>query len=890
VETPVGYTLSPQQTIAHYRITSKLGEGGMGEVWRATDTKLGRDVAIKVLPGAFANDPDRMARFTREAQVLASLNHPNIATIYGVEDRALIMEVVDGPTLAERIAQEPISIAEALPIAKQIAEALEYAHERGIIHRDLKPANIKLTIDGRVKLLDFGLAKALANNPVAADPASSPTLTMRATVAGTIIGTAAYMAPEQAKGKPADRRADIWAFGCVLFEMLAGKPAFAGETVSDILAAVIKERPDLGAAPPHLRAVIERCLRQDARTRWQAIGDVRVALEEAKPEPVKTELAPARRGMLPWVMAALAIAIAAGVLAIYFRERMPVPEIVRFQLEPPRNAAFGTAFALSPDGRKLAFAAAGPDGRSMLWIRPLDAVEAKPLPGTEGTVFLPFWSPDSRFVAFSVDGKLKKIDAEGGPPQGMSDVPQIVIGGSWSRAGVILFGSNAGPLLKVPAAGGVATPMTRIEREETFHSHPFFLPDGRHFLYTRHSGNPGATGIYVGSLDDRPEQPRPRRLLSAQFAVYSPGARAGRGHLLFLRDRSLMAQPFDAQRLELEGEAVPLADPVAQYITRGLFSVSATGTLAYQTGLTMGNRLVWYDRHGGVLSDAEAAGAYNDPQISPDGTRLAVRQIEPQTDGADIWVMDLARGGGSRFTFNPAADTRPVWSPDGSQIVFTSSRSGMSDLYRKSSSGAGTAQLLHHSSDADYPYDWSPDGRFLIFGDVSPQTGLDLWLLPQPGDASPGKPIPFLVTEFREAGAQFSPDGHWIAYVSNASGRPEVYVRPFPPRPDSGQWPVSTSGGVQPRWNRNGKELLYFSGAKLMSVEVKTTPSFQAGEPKALFEAPIFTAGDVMTEIAWDISRDGKRFLITTHSGQTGAAPITIVLNWAAGLALNAGR
>ena len=877
-------TMISPSTIAHYRVTTKLGEGGMGEVWRATDTKLGREVAIKVLPQAFANDPDRMARFTREAQVLASLNHPNIATIHGVEERALVMELVPGPTLAERIAEGPIPLKEALPIAKQIAEALEYAHEHGIIHRDLKPANIKVTPEDRAKVLDFGLAKALANETAPGDPATSPTLTMRATMVGTIIGTAAYMSPEQAKGNCVDQRSDIWAFGCVLHEMLTGKAAFAGETISDILAAVIKEQPDLSATPPHLRLVIEKCLRKDARIRWQAIGDVRIALDEAKPAPV--EPGPARRSLLPWAVAAVAITLSAGLAAVHFREQTPRPELVRFQIQPPAKTNFGTAFALSPDGRHLAFNGAGADGRSLLWVRPLDSVDAKPLLGTEGAIFLPFWSPDSRFLVFATDGKLKKIEAGGGPPQAICDIPQIVIGGSWSPAGVILFSSNSGPLFTVPATGGLATPFTKVEPQETFHSHPFFLPDGRHFVYTRHLGQAGGTGIYAGSLDDKPEQQRSRRLVSAQFAVYAPGARAEHGFLLFLRDHTLMAQAFDTGRLAMEGEAMPVADPVSQYVSRGLFSASATGALAYQTGSATGNRIVWSDRQGAVLSDVGADGAYGEPQISPDGGRMAVRRMEPQTANVDIWLGDLSRGGSTRFTFDPAPDNRPVWSPDGSQIAFASSRSGTFDLYRKSSSGTGTEELLyHHSSEPSYPYSWSPDGRFLIYGKVSAETGYDLWLLPNPGDATPGKETPFLKTEFRETAAQFSPDGRWVAYVSDASGRPEIYVRPFPPpRNGGGQWMISTGGAVQPRWNRNGKELFYFSGSKLMAVEVAATPAFQAGVPKMLFDAPIFTAGDVMAGISWDVSRDGKRFLLVTQSGKSGAEPITVVLNWAAGL------
>jgi len=881
--------MNPQSSIAHYRITTKLGEGGMGAVYRATDTKLNRDVAIKVLPDTFANDPDRLARFTREAQVLASLNHPNIAVIHGVEERALVMELVEGPTLAERIAQRLIPLDEAIPIARQIAEAPEYAHEKGIVHRDLKPANVKVTPEGRVKVLDFGLAKALLAEPPAGDPAASPTLTMRATMAGTIIGTAGYMSPEQAKGKPVDCRADIWAYGCVLYEMLTGRPAFAGDGISEILAAVIKDQPDLDAAPTAYRPIIERCLRKDLRMRWQSIGDVRVALEEPAPAPAPQTVAvvPGRRHWLPWAVAGMALALAAALAVVHFRQPRAPREVIRFQVPPPEKGAFGPAFALSPDGRMLAFSATDANGRSFLWVRPLNSLEPKPLPATEGATFLPVWSPDGRFLLFSTQGKVKKVDVAGGPAQVICDVAQVVVGGSWSPSGEIVFSFNDSVIFKVPAAGGTAVPITRIQPGESFHSHPFFLPDGRHFLYTRNSQNPTESGIYAGTVDAKPEEKPRRKLVDAQYALYAPGESRDHGYILLLRDRTLLAQPFDASRLEISGETVPVADDVGQYVIRGLFSVSATGALAYQGGSAAGtaSNLAWYDRHGAVVGPLGETGHYRMPVISPDGTRVAVRRQDPSSGNQDIWIFDLVRGGSSRFTFSPATEESPVWSPDGSQIAFDSYQGGTGDLYRKSSSMAGKEELLVHSGAQKKPYSWSPDGRYLLYEVLDPKTSFDLWLLPNPGEPGSHSPVPFLRTEFRETQGQFSPDGRWVAYVSDASGRPEVYVRPFPPSADNAaQWMISNGGGVQPRWNRNGKELLYFNSRKLMSVEVSAAGVFRAGAPKALFETPLFGSGAVLTSQDWDISPDGSKFLVVTQLLENSAAPITVVLNWQEGL------
>ncbi|HJZ98058.1 MAG TPA: protein kinase [Candidatus Solibacter sp.] len=884
-------TLTPGTRVGPYEIVALLGVGGMGEVYRASDTNLRRQVAIKVLPASIAANTDRLARFHREAEILAALNHPNIAHVFGLERQevqggrdgtfALVMELVEGPTLSDRIARGPIPLAEALPIARQICEAIEAAHDQGIIHRDLKPANIKVTPEGTVKVLDFGLAKALSNEAPVADPASSPTLTMRATMAGTIMGTAAYMAPEQVKGKPADRRSDIWAFGCVLAEMLTGKSLFPGEGISEILASVIKDQPDLAAVPAHLRPMVERCLRKDGRTRWQAIGDVRIALEEARPSALEPAAAPAaKRGMAAWCIAGAAILTAAGLAFVHFREQPAAVQPIRFQLRPPDKTAFGPAFALSPNGRTLAFVAADVQGRSFIWVRPLDALDAYPLPATEGSGFLPFWSPDSRYIVFAGGGKLKKVDATGGPAQAICDSPPIVIGGSWNADGTILFSGNEGAILKVPAAGGIAVPLTKLQAGETFHSHPFFLPDGRHFLYSRQSQTAGDSSVYIGLVDAKPEEQPVQKVVTAPYAIYAAGKDPNRGHLLFLRERTLMAQPFDAGHLRTENDPFPIADPVGQYVTRGLFSASQTGTLVYQSGTGAQVTLSWFNREGKPIGTPLGSGAYRSPAISPDGKWVAARFMDSRTGNQDIWLFDLARGSNTRFTFDPALEQAPVWSPDSARVAFTSSRSGMGDLYVRHASQVRPESLLLHGDRPKSPFSWSPDGRFLLYSETQPLVGLRYLEVPADGSTA-STTAPFLASQFRASQAQFSPDGRWVAYTSEESSHAEVYVRPFPPPKDGGgQWMISNGGGTQPRWNRNGKELLYFSGRKMMSVEVTTGAQFHAGIPKPLFDSAIYAAAAVFTEPDWDISPDGQRFLITTEPNSSNNTPITVMVHW----------
>ncbi len=896
-----------------YQILAPIGAGGMGEVYRATDSKLGRDVALKVLPDAFARDSDRMARFQREAKLLASLNHTNIATIHGLEDsgstHALVMELVEGPTLADRIRLGPIPMDETLQIAKQICDALEYAHEHGVVHRDLKPANVKVTSEDAVKVLDFGLAKAIEGDAASADLANSPTMSRMATLAGVLLGTAAYMSPEQAKGKPVDRRADIWAFGCVLYEMLTGKMAFRGETVTDTLAAVIKEEPDWSrlpaGTPVRVRVLLQRCLQKDPKQRLRDIGDARIAIEEVlsgaqDPASAATAAGPGRRWLL-WVVGAVAgMFVVATVLFafLYFRQsqRPALSQAVRFEVPLPEKTSFtGGAPTVSPDGRKLAFIATGADGQSRLWVRSLDTVEVRPLQGTEGANGWPFWSPDSSALAFVAAGKLMKVDISGGAPQALCDAPSIVFSGVWKSDHQIIF-SVIGQLLQVPDFGGTPSPIG----PSVTGAFPSLLPDGRHFLYS--VGPPGVptAGIFVGNLESKPGEGIPNNKLSKESsqAVYVPSSDPALGYVLFLRaaagstsSGTLMAIPFDPRLLKMVGEPIPVAEQVQS------FSASPTGVLVYWfgassvSGPSRGNiqgLLTWFDRTGKALGTIGDPGLFRTLAISPDGKRVAFERADPQNfSNRNIWIYEVARGVTTRFTFGSGWDANPVWSPDGSRIAFGGLRTGKFDIYQKASNLAGEDELVFTSGAQKLPSSWSPDGRFLLF--YNPVGATHVWVLPLDGTAANRKPFPFEQSEFFQAVGRFSPDGRWIAYQSNESGKDEIYVRPFDASsaegsssttstPVAGEWMVSKDGGQVPLWRADGKELFYLSpNGMAMAVDVNSTGVFQAGIPKPLFKV---TAG----LLYWDVTSDGKRFLMPAPSGSNASAPFTVVLNWQAGL------
>jgi eukaryotic-like serine/threonine-protein kinase len=871
------------QTFGSYRILSLLGKGGMGEVYRARDTRLQRDVALKFLTFSFASDPDRLSRFQREALVLASLNDPNIAQIYGLEgsgkSQCIVMELVEGETLQERLKHGPIPLEEALSMARQIAEALEAAHEKGIVHRDLKPANVKVKADGTVKVLDFGLAKPLEN--VSGGISKAPALDVSATNTTAILGTSAYMSPEQAASKAVDSRSDIFSFGSVLYEMLTGFRAFSGETFAEILTAVLKAEPDWTRLPPNtptsIRRLLRRCLQKDLNRRLQDIADARIEIEESKNENEPSEQLIASTGSgrgrrIPWTIAALT-SIAALILvipAILFWREPPVADALEMRVDVVTpTTADSVSFAISPNGRRLVFVASR-GGISVLWVRTLDSeATAQPVVGTEGASY-PFWSPDSRSVGFFADGKLKRVDIAGGSPRTLAEAA-LGRGGTWSPDGLILFApEGAGPLYRVPASGGKPVEATKVHPPEVgSHRFPNFLPfeSGRHqFLFYGH-GTPEGDGIYLGSMDSSVT----KRLTAADTAgAYMPG-----GWLVFIHEASLLARRLDLRRGELIGEPVTLADSVNYDTTSyaGAFSTSATGIIAYRSGKASLWQLTWFDRLGKAVGNFGLPNPSNplNPELSPDGKRVALDRT--MLGFADVWIVDASRT--TRFTFDAADDHWPIWSPNGDRIVFDSSRGGPShDLYWKPSSSARGEELLLDTSQAKGANDWSSNGKFILYSSQDPKTGSDLWLLPMTGER---KPQVLLKTGFEERNGQFSPDSRWVAYESNESGRFEVYVRPVSGDPAL-RWQISTQGGLQPRWKSDGRELYYIAlDQKLMAVPIALKETaVEPGTPLALFsmQASVVT----VAKQQYDVAPDG-RFLFSVPR-EDAASSITLLLNW----------
>ena len=883
------------RTLGSFEVKALIGSGGMGRVYRAWDSQLKREVAIKILPEEFSRNVDRLRRFQREAEVLASLNHPNIANIYHLEEqngsRYLVLELVEGETLAERIARGPIPIDEALPIAQQIAEALEAAHDKGIIHRDLKPANIKIMPGDNVKVLDFGLAKAREG------AASSPTLSNSAmkisgTTGGMILGTAAYMSPEQARGREADQRSDIFSFGCVLYEMLTGSQAFQGESVSDVLASVVKAEPDFNRLPkninPRLHELIRRCLVKSPRDRWYAIGDVRVELERLLADPVEL-VSPSvavsyafRR--FRFITAALAVGlITALVLATVYLSRNP-EEKTTIRVEMATPGIQPGRPAISPDGQYSAYAARV-DGKSAIWIRPIGEFQARPLVGTENGSS-PFWSPDSRHLAFFAGGKLKKIGIAGGSPTTLADTGTtgLALGGTWNLDGIILFCfPQFWPgLLSISESGGAVTPVRSTHRDGFQEISPQFLPDSRHFLYASTSGPFAKAELYVGSLDGE----TPVHLLN--YAGNDSSARyAAPGYLLFTSEGTLMAQRFDENRLTL-GPVEPVA--IAERAGGLLFSVSAQQTLVYYSIETLPDtqRVVWIDRNGKLGPLVEMPGIFQSLRLSPDGLRLALDQtIE---GNRDVWVIDVDRGIRNRLTFDPAADGKPKWSPDGAQIVFSSSRLGSPRMFIRSSSNIGTEQPLSSDTPSimwDDPEDWSPDGKYIVFSRETGTAPSSIWVKPMFGD---GKPFPIVQSKpFMPRYPRVSPNSRWLAYTTGESGMPQIVVQTFPD-PTLRKITVTAGGGLYPTWRHDGRELYYVAiDGKLMAVSVKEDGDrLDFGTSTVLFQAPI-KVPSTSTVFNYDVSPDGNRFVFISNNNTNPANPndsdkLSVVLNWTAAL------
>ncbi len=883
-----------QDTIAHYRIASKLGSGGMGEVYRATDTKLGRDVALKIIPEKFAQDAVRMSWFRREAQVLASLNHPNIAAIYGVEDRALVMELVNGATLAERISAGPIPVDEALPIARQIADALEYAHEHGIVHRDLKPSNIKITPEGRVKVLDFGLAKALASDTASAsDPDVSPTITLKSATAGIVIGTAGYMSPEQARGKVIDKRTDIWAFGVVLAEMLTGRSVFSGETVSDTLAAVLRSEIDYSHLPPDtppgVRYLIERCLERDPARRLRDIGDARILMDAAPPSVVTATPAKSRRNWLPWASGLAGAALAACIAWVLLPTYSPEP--TRFDIVPAEGAIAWEP-AVSPDGRSIAFvqlkAGAGLNGIGV-YIRRLDRVETTLLPGSEGVSSRPFWSPDGRRLAFFAGRKLKAVTIDGGDVQTLADGlagNAASYSGAWSSTGVILFSQLGKPIYRMPETGGTASPVFSFDssRREVAQLLSGFLPDGKHFLFT--SGSQQGVDTYEGSLDGS----KPVRALSYAAALgFARPAHARTGYLFFYRNGQILLMPFDPGSARVSGDAILVESGV---VDSAVFSPKANMFIATnKAGSISGRTLVythdanvwmapsqitWLSREGRTLETVGDPGRLGDVRISPDQNYLAFAKAD---NGSAIWLADIRRRGATRLMFNEGSASVPVFSPDGKRIAYTSERDGDSALLIRATNGSGAPELLFKTKGQVHPASWSHNGEWLacIIGHPG---NWDIDLLPI---AQGRKRITLTNTPSDEFQPQFSPDGRWIAYASNESGRYEIYVVNVPQvaggSAAQGRWQISTAGGQEPRWTADGKELFFLSdNGQMMSVKVDSSANgFQTSTPQSLFPTGLIPLGPTYL---YDVSADGRRFAILKPVSGV-APPLRVIVNWA---------
>ncbi len=895
-------TMAAGARLGPYQIEAAIGAGGMGEVYRAKDTRLDRTVAVKVLPAQLAQNPEFRQRFDREARAVSQLSHSNICALYDVGSEGgidyLVMEYLEGETVADRLAKGALPVEQVLTLGIQMADALDRAHKQGIVHRDLKPGNVMLTKAG-AKLLDFGLAKQhlSAIETEISKVSSLPTrgLQQRAlTEEGTILGTFQYMAPEQLEGKEADSRTDIFALGCVLHEMATGQKAFSGKSRASLIAAILEREPATISSiapmtPPALDRVVKTCMAKEPDDRFQTAHDIKLQLqwiaEGGSQAGLPAPVAARRRSRERLFMAAAVIfgALAAGFGGLFLLNRSKPVRVLQSSLLPPEKVVFTFAagpMALSPDGARLAFIGTGDDGKSQLWIRPLSGLSAQPLQGTDGAAF-PFWSADSHFVAFFANGKLRKIDASGGPPESLCDAPQAR-GGSWGSEGTILFAPNTnGGIFKVPAGGGTPVAVTKLDesRKENSHRWPVWLPDSRHFLYfvqtpqTASDLSGGGNGVWLGSADGK----QAKFLFRGDSqALYAPS-----GYVLFWREGSLVAQGFDAGKLSLLGDVFPVAEGVQRLPSRNFafFSISSNGLLTYQGGALAGlSQLAWYDRSGRELEKISAPADVARPRLSHDERRLAVDIRDAQSSNGDVWIYEFARKTLTRFTFDAALDYGPVWSPDDSILAFASNRKGSVDVYRKPVAGAGAEELLLEGPADESPQSWSNDGRSLLLesrnGANRARGGGEVWSYA----FADRKAASFLASEFNAGEPVFSADGRFVVYVSAESGRFEIYVQAFPG--PGGKWQVSTEGGEDPHWSRDGKEIFYVApGNRLMVVPVKTGPEPQPGTPQLLFEARFRQD----TGQQYDITADGQRFLIAADLSAASASPITLVQNWLTG-------
>jgi serine/threonine-protein kinase len=887
--------LSPGARLGPYEVIEQIGAGGMGEVYRAKDTKLGREVALKILPSSFTNDPERVARFRREAQVLAALNHPHIAQIYDLEEvddtQFLVLELVDGDSLDKHIARGPIPVDEALGIARKIAEALEAAHEKGIIHRDLKPANIAVTKEGQVKVLDFGLAKAI--EPTASsDLSMSPTITTPAmmTGVGVILGTAAYMSPEQAKGRAADKRSDIWAFGCVLYEMFTGKRPFDGEDLTEVLAAVVKSEPDWSAipaaVPPHVVQVIKKCVAKDRKARVPDVSAVRFLLDEATPVMVLAApglgVAPTRLWRrLGMATILVAIGLALGVGATWWITRPRSSLMVRFTVAPVGSFTTATdrAVTITPDGRYLVYQA-GLQNESQLFVRAVDQLQATPLRGLLGPRS-PFVSPDGKWIAyFSVAGELRKVSITGGPPITIAPVYGQPRGGTWGDNGTLIYGSTSAGLVSVPAGGGEPRILTRPDagQRETSHVFPRMLPGSRAVLFTVASGA-DVENFQIAALDLRTMQ-RKTLLRGATDGQY-----VASGHIVYSAAGLLRAVRFDPSRLEVLSDPVPIGDSVLTKPTGAAeFAVSSQGTLAYVPGglltasqmMGVGGRrsLVWVDRNGREEAIDSPPRAYMYPRISPNGLQIA---IDVRDQDNDVWIWDIAHKNLRRLTLDPSGDFTPLWTPDSRQIIFASTRAGQPNLYRRSADGTGSDERLTTGGGPQFPTSVSPDGNQVIVRFGGPNFNIGVWTSDGKSDVKP-----LMHSEIPEQNGELSPDGHWLAYEGLVSNQPQIYVQPFP-NVSSGRWQISTAGGTKPAWARNGRELFFIApDGYLMAVTVPATSSFTFGNPVRVLNNRYYSSQQFRT---YDVAADGRRFLMVKEQpkdpSDTASTPnIVVVLNW----------